>query len=110
LGTVLGIFEIAVFVILAVLLIIHAGSANTLSVFGTGHTPPEHAGIAGVIAGSVYTILAFGGFEGAAPLAEEARDPRRTVRRAVLLATLSIGIMYIYANYVVDVVVCHSRY
>src|SRR5436305_8706244 len=103
LGTVLGIFEIAVFVILAVLLIIHAGSANTLSVFGTGHTPPEHAGIAGVIAGSVYTILAFGGFEGAAPLAEEARDPRRTVRRAVLLATLLIGVLYVFTTYAVDV-------
>src|SRR5438309_1797095 len=103
LGTVLGIFEIAVFVILAVLLIIHAGSANTLSVFGAGHTPPEHAGIAGVIAGSVYTILAFGGFEGAAPLAEEARDPRRTVRRAVLLATLLIGLLYVFTTYAVDV-------
>jgi amino acid transporter len=103
LGTILGIFEIAVFVVLAVLLIIHAGSANTLSVFGTGHTPVDHAGIKGVIAGSVYTILAFGGFEGATPLAEEARDPRRTVRRAVLLATLSIGVLYIFTTYAVDV-------
>ena len=110
LGTVLGIFEIAVCVILAVLLIIHAGSANTLSVFGTGHTPPEHAGIAGVIAGSVYTILAFGGFEGAAPLAEEARDPRRTVRRAVLLATLLIGILYIFTTYAVDVAFGPDRF
>jgi len=104
LGTVLGIFEIAVFAVLAVLFIVHAGKANTLSVFGTGHTPPEHAGMAGVIAGSVYTILAFGGFEGATPLAEEARDPRRTVRRAVLLATLSIGLLYIFTTYAVDVV------
>jgi amino acid transporter len=103
LGTILGIFEVAVFVVLAVLLIVHAGSANTLSVFGTGHTPAEHAGLGGVIAGSVYTILAFGGFEGAAPLAEEARDPHRTVRRAVLLATLCIGILYIFTTYAVDV-------
>jgi amino acid transporter len=103
LGTILGVFEIGVFVVLAVLLIIHAGSANTLSVFGTGHTPVDHAGIKGVIAGSVYTILAFGGFEGATPLAEEARDPRRTVRRAVLLATLSIGVLYIVTTYAVDV-------
>ena len=35
--------------------------------------------------------IAFGGFEGAAPLAEEARNPRRTIQRAVLLATLLIG-------------------
>src|SRR2546430_16135625 len=86
LGTILGIFEIAVFVVLAVLLIAHAGKANTLSVFGTGHTPADHAGIKGGIAGSVYTILAFGGFEGAAPPAEEGRDPPRTGRRAGPLA------------------------
>jgi len=100
----------SVFVVLAVLLIAHAGAANTVSVFGTGHTPPDHAGIKGVIAGSVYTILAFGGFEGAAPLAEEARDPRRTVRRAVLLATLSIGILYIFTTYAVDVAFGPGRF
>jgi amino acid transporter len=110
LGTVLGIFEIAVFVVLAVLLIVHAGSANTLSVFGTGHTPASHPGVAGVVAGSVYTILAFGGFEGAAPLAEEARDPHRTVRRAVLLATLSIGLLYILTTYAVDVAFGPARF
>src|SRR5207248_227204 len=105
-----GSLPLAVVLVLAVLLIIHAGAANTLSVFGTGHTPPDHAGIAGVIAGSVYTILAFGGFEGAAPLAEEARDPRRTVRRAVLLATLSIGILYIFTTYAVDVAFGPGRF
>jgi amino acid transporter len=99
-----------VFVVLAVLLIFHAGKANTLSVFGTAHTPPDHRGLAGVIAGSVYSILAFGGFEGAAPLAEEARDPHRTVRRAVLLATLSIGILYIFTTYAVDVAFGPGRF
>jgi amino acid transporter len=103
LGTILGIFEIAVFVVLGVMLIVHAGSANTLSVFGTGHTPSDHAGITGVIAGSVYTTLALLGFEGAAPLAEETRDPRRTIRKAILLATLSIGILYIFTTYAIDV-------
>jgi amino acid transporter len=110
LGTVLGVFEIGVFLVLAVLLVVHAGSANTLSVFGTGHTPAEHRGIAGVIAGSVFTILAFGGFEGAAPLAEEARDPRRTIRRAVLGATAGIGILYIFTTYAVDVAFGPDRF
>src|SRR4051794_9411990 len=58
LGTILGVFEIGVFLVLAVLLIIHAGHGNTLSVFGTGHTPADHHGITGVIAGSIFTILA----------------------------------------------------
>lgn len=51
-----------------------------------------------MIAGSVFTILAFGGFEGAAPLAEEARHPRRTIQLAVLLATLSIGVLYVFTT------------
>jgi amino acid transporter len=103
LGTVLGLFEIGVFVVLGIFLIVHAGSHNTLSVFGTSYTPKGFRGISGVIGGSVYTILAFGGFEGAAPLAEEARNPRRTIQRAVLLATLLIGALYIFTTYAVDV-------
>src|SRR5262249_39843534 len=35
LGTILGIFEIAIFLIMGVLLVIHAGGHNTLSVFTT---------------------------------------------------------------------------
>src|ERR1700735_529432 len=103
LGTVLGAFEIGVFGVLAVFLIVHAGSHNTWSVFGTSHTPSKYHGLTGVFAGSVFTILAFGGFEGAAPLAEEARDPRRTIRRAVLIATLSIGVLYVFTTYAADV-------
>jgi amino acid transporter len=90
-------------VVLAVFLIVHAGSHNTWSVFGTSHTPAKYHGLTGVFAGSVFTVLAFGGFEGAAPLAEEARDPKRTVQRAVLIATLSIGALYVFTTYAVDV-------
>jgi amino acid transporter len=72
-------------------------------VFGTGYTPSGYHGLKGVIAGSVFTILAFGGFEGAAPLAEETKNPRRTIRRAVMLATLLIGVLYVFTTYAVDV-------
>ncbi|HUY45746.1 MAG TPA: APC family permease [Streptosporangiaceae bacterium] len=110
LGTVLGASEIGVFVVLAVFLLVHAGSHNTLSVFTTRYTPSGFRGISGVIGGSVYTILAFGGFEGAAPLAEEARDPRRTIPRAVLLATLLIGVLYVFTTYAVDVAYGPSKF
>src|SRR5712692_9751990 len=103
LGTILGVFEIAIFLIMAVLLIVHAGGHNTLSVFTTKFTPPNHHGLPGVIAGSVFTVLAFLGFESAAPLAEEARNPRRTVQLAVLLSTLSIGALYVLTTYAIDV-------
>src|SRR6266704_3378383 len=100
LGTILGVSEIAVFGVLAVFLLVHAGSHNTGQVFTTHYSP---TGLTGVIGGSVFTLLAFGGFEGAAPLAEETRDPRRTIQRAVLLATLLIGLLYVFTTYAVDV-------
>jgi amino acid transporter len=103
-GTILGAFEIVVFVVLAVLLVIKAGNANTAAVFTTKFTPAHFRGISGIIAGSVFTILAFGGFEGAAPLAEEAKDPRKTIRRAVLGATLGVGLIYVFTTYAADVV------
>jgi amino acid transporter len=103
LGTILGVFEIAVFLVLAIFLLVHAGSHNTASVFTTKYTTPGFHGISGVIAGSVFTILAFGGFEGAAPLAEETRNPRRTIPQAVLLSTLLIGALYVFTTYAVDV-------
>ena len=110
LGTILGLFEILVFLIVGVLFIIHAGGANTLNVFTAHYTPKSYSGLSGVFAGSVFTVLAFGGFEGATPLAEEAKDPRRTVRRAVLLATLGIGAFYVFTTYAVTVAFGPSRF
>ena len=99
-GTILGVFEIAVFGALAIWLIIDAGGDNTLAVFGTKYaTVPGFEGISGVIAGSVYTILAFIGFEAAAPLAEETKDPRRTIGKAVILSCIGIGLFYIITTY-----------
>jgi amino acid transporter len=103
LGTVLGVFEILVLLVFAALLIGKAGGDNTLSVFGTSHTAQGYEGISGVFAGSVYTVLAFAGFEAAAPLAEETRDPRRTMHRAVLGAALAIGLFYVVTTYAMTV-------
>jgi amino acid transporter len=103
-GTVLGVFEIAVFAALALWLIVKAGSANTLSVFGTGDATVEgFRGFSGVAAASIFTILAFIGFEAAAPMAEEAKDPRRTIGRAVLWSALGIGVFYVLTTYAATV-------
>jgi amino acid transporter len=109
-GTILGAIEIAVFGVLAVLFIVKAGGHNTLSVFGTSDTPKAFHGVTGVIAGSVYSLLAFAGFEAAAPLAEEAKSPKVTIRRGILAATLGIGIFYVFTTYAVSVVYGPSRF
>jgi amino acid transporter len=99
-GTVLGFLEIAVFALLAVWLVVAAAGDNTLGVFGLGEATVEgFEGIAGVFAGSIYTILAFIGFEAAAPLAEETRDPRHNIRRAVVYSCIGIGIFYVVTTY-----------
>jgi amino acid transporter len=103
-GTILGVFEIGVFLVLAVWLIVKAGSANTGSVFSLHFaTVKGYSGVSGVVAGSVYTILAFIGFEASAPLAEEARNPRRTIGAAVLLSCFAIGLFYVFTTYAGDV-------
>ena len=110
LGSILGATEIVVFLAVGILFVVHAGSHNTLAVFGTKYTPHAHRGMSGIIAGSVFTVLAFAGFEAAAPLAEEARDPRRTVKRAVLGATVGIGILYVFTTYAAAVAYGPGRF
>src|SRR5438552_1306304 len=88
-------------VALAVTLIIAAGSNNTLSVFspGTGNS----SGLGSVFAGMVYTVLAFIGFEAAAPLGEEAKNPRRTIPQAVVWSCVLIGLFYLVCYYAATV-------
>jgi amino acid transporter len=99
-GIVLGAFEVLVILALAITLIVKAGSHNTLSVFGTQFANnSKYRGFSGVIAASIFSILAFIGFEEAAPLAEEAHEPRRNVRRAVLFSCLGVGLFYVINTY-----------
>jgi amino acid transporter len=110
-GTILGAFEILVFLALAIWLIVKAGSGNTLSVFSLHFaTIKGYKGFSGIAAGSIYTVLAFIGFEASAPLAEEASNPRRTIPRAVLISCLAIGVFYVITTYAGDVFFGPHRY
>jgi amino acid transporter len=110
-GTILGLFEILVFLALAIWLIATAGGNNTGNVF-TLHfaTITGYHGFSGIAAGSIYTILAFIGFEAAVPLAEEARNPRRTIQVAVVASCLVIGLFYVLTTYAGDVFFGPARY
>ena len=74
-GVALGLIEIGIFLFVSLLLIINAGSRNTVSVF-----LPGDQGLLPPLQGMVF-CLAFVGFEAAAPLAEETRDPKRPSAR-----------------------------
>ena len=97
-GVALGLIEIAIFLGVSILLVINAGSRNTLSVF-----IPGADGLKPALQGMVFCLLAFVGFEAAAPLAEETRDPKRTIRQAVLLSAVLIGLFYTFNYYAATV-------
>jgi amino acid transporter len=97
-GVVLGLIEIGIFLLVSALLVINAGSRNTLSVF-----VPGADGLKPALQGMVFCLLAFVGFEAAAPLAEETREPKRTIRRAVLLSAVLIGAFYVFCYYAATV-------
>jgi amino acid transporter len=93
----LGVFEIVVFVALALTLIARAGSHNTAAVFTVHYRNAKGPG--SVIPGMLYAVLGIIGFEAAAPLGEEARDPKRTIPRAVFFSCLAIGAFYVLCYY-----------
>jgi amino acid transporter len=99
-GVILGAIEIAVFAVLGIYLIIKAGGNNDLAVFSPHYANAEgFTGWSGVIAGSVFCLLAFSGFEAAAPLAEETENPRKNIPKAVMTATVVIGALYAMTTY-----------
>src|SRR5579859_5350961 len=83
---VLAAIEVLVFTALSVILIAHPSEGNTLQAFTPATWPHGRGGISGVLVGAVIGMLAFTGFESAALLAEESRNPRRIIQRALVLS------------------------
>jgi amino acid transporter len=97
-GVALGLIEIGIFLVLAVLLIVNADNPLDASVF-----IPADGSVQPAFQGFVFCILAFVGFEAAAPLGEETREPRNTIPRAILLSCLLIGLFYVFCYYAATV-------
>lgn len=97
-GVALGTIEIVIFLFISALLVVNAGSNNTIQVF-----LPGADGVLPALQGMVFCLLAFIGFEAAAPLGEEARDPKRTIRKAVIWSTILIGAFYVFNYYAATV-------
>jgi amino acid transporter len=97
-GVVLGTAELLIIGALIVWLIIKSGSHNTLSVFTPGAPGVSHRWV-GVLRAVIYTVPAFAGFETAAVLAEESREPRRFIPRAVVVATFACGVFFVAGAY-----------
>jgi amino acid transporter len=99
-GIVLGVFEIAVFGALAIWMLISNFDTLNLQAFNPENANPDATSdFSGIFKGMIFAILAFIGFEAAAPLGEEARHPRWTIPRAVVGSAFLIGLFYVLCSY-----------
>jgi len=88
--------EVIVFLLLATIAITNAGSGNTWAAFNPSSAPN---GFSGVGLGVVFGILSFIGFDAAAVLGEESREPRRVIPLAVGGSVIGVGVFYVYVMY-----------
>ncbi len=96
-GVALGVIEIGIFLLISSLLIINA-EENTLSVF-----IPGDDGVLPAFQGMIFCLLAFIGFEAAAPLGEETAEPRSTIPKAVIWSAVLVGLFYVFNMYAATV-------
>jgi len=94
-------FEIGICLLLAVIVLFSVGSQGKLSAtpFTLAALPPQ----GDLTTGIVLAVLSFIGFETAAALGEETRNPHRSIPRAVYGSMLVVGIFYIIMAYVATV-------
>jgi len=87
-------FEVILLLAMSITILVRGGHAGLSA---TPFTWP--GGSKDVLLAFSLAVLAFGGFEAAAPLAEETRRPRRNVPIAVLGAVVISGIIYVVGSY-----------
>lgn len=100
------------FVIIAVQLVfIVTFVALVLAGFGGGQVDPlapftgdgSVDGIGVLFAGAAILCLSFLGFDSISTLAEEAKDPRRTVPRAIMVSTITAGLLFVVLSWLAHV-------
>jgi amino acid transporter len=86
--------SVAIILILCIAVYVHNGTTLdhaqlTLSGFKPG----------GLVVGMVLAIFAFVGFESAGALGQEAKEPSRSVPRAILWSCAAVGVFYLIVSY-----------
>ncbi|HYJ54205.1 MAG TPA: amino acid permease [Mycobacterium sp.] len=92
---------IVTFLVLAVVTISGYGTVDLMAPFtGDGSA----GGMSPILAGAAILCLSFLGFDAVSTLSEEARDARRTVPQAIMIATIVSGLIFIVLSYASQVV------
>ena len=89
--------EVLVILALAFTILGHSGSHLTLSSFDP--TKSLHGRFSDLTLGMVFTAVIFGGFEAAAVLGEESRDPRRIIPRGIFGSLALVGAFYLIVSF-----------
>lgn len=94
-------FEIGICVILAALALFHVGAQGGLSL--APFSPLSAPALDQLPFGVVLAILSFIGFETAAALGGETRNPRRNIPRAIYGSMIVVGVFYVLMAYIATV-------
>jgi amino acid transporter len=89
--------EALVLVVFSIVVLIRAHGALGVPFHSVGGSPGGFAGIGGLTFG--LAVFAYVGWENSAPLAEESRDPRRTIPRTVVLSVGVVMLVFFLTAY-----------
>jgi amino acid transporter len=77
-----------------VIIVVHGGHEGlNLHPFNPSSSPH---GFGGLVTGGIFAALSFVGFEAAASLGEEVREPRKRVPKGILYSVLFVGVIYVF--------------
>lgn len=86
--------EVVVVMVMAIIVVVNGGHEGlNLHPFNPSSSPH---GFGGLVTGGIFAALSFVGFEAAASLGEEVREPRKRIPKAILGATLLVGVIYAF--------------
>src|SRR5580692_3680100 len=86
--------SVTIILILCIAVYVHNGG-----IIDTRQLSLKGAGAGGIVVGMVLAIFAFVGFESAGALGQEAKNPARSVPRAILWSCGIIGVFYLIVSY-----------
>lgn len=89
----------AVFIVLFVVLAIKTISGQPVDLLAPFTGDGSVTGLGPVLGGAAVLALSFLGFDAVSTLAEEAKDPRRDIPRAIIMVTLGGGILFIILSW-----------
>ena len=94
-----SIIQIALLIILSVAIIVIKGPANTLEPF----TPKPAGGFGPVFVGMILAIFSMSGSSAVVALGEEAKQPKRNIRNALLISFLITGAVFVLTSYALTI-------